>query len=143
MKVNKVKEVVSRMFGVGKQRVWIDPSRLEELEGVMTRDDIRRLMDKGVIKILPKKGQSRFRANILKEKKKKGRRKGPGSRKGSPKARMSPKILWIKRIRAIRRALKVLRAKGIIDRGRYRKLYLRAKGGAIRSKSHLNELLGG
>ncbi len=140
MRESKIKEKVASMLGVGKKRVWIDPSRLEEVKEAMTRDDLRRLIERGVIRILPKGGQSTARAKVLKIKKRKGRRRGPGSRKGS---RVDEKREWIKRVRALRRALRILRGKGIITPSQYRELYRKVKGGHIRSKSHLAEIVRG
>ncbi|NPA86843.1 MAG: 50S ribosomal protein L19e [Candidatus Diapherotrites archaeon] len=143
MKVDRAIELVASMYGVGKERVWVDPDRIEEVASALTKDDLRRLIEFGVIKILQKKGYSRVRARELKLKKKKGRRRGPGSRKGTPGARLDPKKAWITKIRAIRRLLKRLREKGVIDRKTYRKLYRQAKGGFIRSKAHVIELIEG
>ncbi len=143
MNVGRAKVLVARMYGVGLKRVWVDPKGLEEISQALTREDLRRLVEKGVIRILQKKGYSRSRARVLREKKKKGRRRGPGSRKGTPTARSDPKREWMKKIRAIRRLLRRLREKGVIDRRTYRKLYRQAKGGFIRSKAHVLELVRG
>ncbi len=143
MKADRARELVAQMYGVGKKRVWIDPGRLEDVESALTKDDLRKLVESGVIRILQKKGQSRYRARILRIKKKKGRRRGPGSRKGPPGARLDPKKAWMRKIRAIRRLLKRLREKGVIDRKTYRRLYRQAKGGFIRSKAHVIELIEG
>ena len=143
MKVDRAKELIAEMYGVGKKRVWIDPNQHEEVASALTKDDLRRLVEAGIIKILPPQGQSRVRARKLKLKKKKGRRRGPGSRKGAPGARLDPKEAWMRKIRAVRRLLKRLREKGIIDRKTYRKLYRQAKGGHIRSKSHVMEIIEG
>ena len=126
------KKLVARAFGVGVDRVWFDPENLDEIEGIETREDARRLVREGLIKILQVRGQT------IREKRK---RRGPGSRKGSKKARMPKKRLWIMRIRAQRKLLRELRDKGIINRSQYRKLYLMAKGGAFRSKVHLLEFV--
>ncbi len=141
MKVERARELVAQIYEVGKKRVWIDPTKIEEVESALTKDDLRKLVERGVIKILQKEGQAGHRRRERREKKRKGRRRGPGSRKGKPSARMDRKEYWMRRIRAIRRALKTLRAKGIISRSLYRRLYRQAKGGFIRSKAHLAELL--
>jgi large subunit ribosomal protein L19e len=143
MKVDRAREIIANMYGVGKERVWIDPDSLEEVESALTKEDLRGLVSKGVIKILQKKGVSRVRARKILEKKRKGKRRGPGSRKGRPSARIRPKKLWMRKIRAIRRLLKKLRDKGKIDSKTYRKLYRQAKGGHIRSKAHVMEIIEG
>ncbi len=143
MKVDRAKEIVASIYGVGKRRVKIDPAHIDEVEGALTKDDLRRLVEAGIIIIEQKRGYSRVRARKLRIKKKKGRRRGPGSRKGAPGARLDPKKAWMRKIRAIRRLLKRLREKGVIDRKTYRKLYRQAKGGHIRSKSHVMEIVEG
>lgn len=141
MKVGRAVEIVAEMYGVGVKRVWVDPNRLEEVENAMTKDDLRGLIAQGIIRILPKRGTSRVRARKIHEQKKKGRRRGQGSRKGTPGARSGKKELWVKRIRAIRRLLKELREKGKITPEEYRKIYRMAKGGAVRSKRHVLEII--
>jgi len=121
----------------GVHRVWIDPERMDEVARAQTKDDIRRLIKEGVIRKKPIKGQSRVRARKRHEQRKKGRQRGPGRRKGAKGARMPRKRQWIQRIRAIRRELRRLRDEGKIDRSTYRKLYMMAKGGYFRDRSHL------
>ncbi|HEU12856.1 MAG TPA: 50S ribosomal protein L19e, partial [Euryarchaeota archaeon] len=95
------------------------------------------LIKKGVIRKLPKKGNSRSRIRKKQEQKKKGLRTGPGSRKGTKYARLGRKERWIKTIRAVRDELRKLKNEGKIDRKTYRRYYLYAKGGMFRSRAHL------
>ncbi len=140
MKVERARELVAEMYDVGVKRVKIlDPSKVAE---AMTREDLRGLVEAGVILIEPKKGQSRARARYIHRQKVKGKRRGPGSRKGKKTARAGKKEIWMARIRAIRKLLRILRRKGKIDRRRYRRLYLLAKGGFIRTRRHVLEMLG-
>ncbi len=141
MRINRAVEIVAEMYGVGVKRVWVDPSRLEEVENAMTKDDLRGLIAQGIIRILPKRGTSRVRARKIHEQKKKGRRRGQGSRKGKPGARSGRKEQWVKKIRAIRRLLRELKEKGKITPEEYRKIYRMAKGGAVRSKRHVLEIV--
>ena len=130
MELNQVKELASRIYDVGVDRVKIvDPEKCRQ---AITREDVRDLVSSGALKILPIKGQSRARANKLKEKKKKGRRRGHGSRKGP---RENKKEKWIKKVRALRRLLREY--KDQLPSQEYRKLYLRIRGGFFRDKSHL------
>jgi len=119
----------------GIDRVKIKQDK--EVEEALTREDIKRLINKGLITKIQKKGTSRLGAKKTREQKKKKRRKGPGSRKGSVGARKKKKELWMKRIRALRRLLKELRDQGKIEKKTYTKLYLMAKGNMFRSKKHL------
>jgi large subunit ribosomal protein L19e len=122
------RKLIARTLGVGVDRVWLDPDHLDDIADIDTREDIRILLRKGYIKILPKKGQV-----IRRER----RKRGPGSKKGKRTARISKKELWMMRVRAQRRFLRMLRDKGRISRAQYRKLYMMVKGGMFRSKEHL------
>lgn len=142
MKADRAKELVAEIFGVGVHRVRIKPEYLSEVEDAMTKDDLRGLVERGIIEILPKRSPSRHRARYIHRQKRKGRRRGYGSRKGTPGARMRPKIAWMIKIRAIRRFLKVLRSEGKITPKEYRRIYRLAKGGHVRSKRHVLEIIG-
>jgi len=134
MDLSLQKRLASEILGVGKDRIWIDPNKIQEASKALSRSDILDLIDKGIIRVKQVKGQSRTWANYIKEQKKKGRRRGPGSRKGGKKARFSKKEHWIKRIRAIRKLLRELKEKKIIDKKLYRELYKRAKSNEFKSK---------
>ena len=131
------KRLAAEVMKVGESRVRIDPDRNDEVAGAVTRADIRKLVDGGVITAVQKAGVSRGRGRKLDVQKAKGRRTGPGSRKGAANARRPRKESWIMRIRAIRDELRVLREKGAIDASTYRDYYVRAKGGQFRSRAHL------
>ena len=83
---------------VGVHRVWIDPDYLDEVISAVQKDDVRRLIEDGVIKARPIKGTSRSRARKAAQQKAKGRRKGHGSRKGSSNARAPKKERWMRLI---------------------------------------------
>jgi large subunit ribosomal protein L19e len=131
------KRLAASVMSVGASRVRIDPDRGEEVATAVTRADIRKLVDGGVITAVQKTGVSRGRGRKLDQQKAKGRRTGPGSRKGAANARRPRKENWIMRIRAIRDELRTLREKGAIDATTYRDYYVRAKGGQFRSRAHL------
>ena len=137
MDVSFQRRIAAQIFKCGKDRVWIDPNALEEVKEAVTREDVRNLIKRGLIKKLPKRGTSRVRANHIKAQKEKGRRRGPGSRKGRKYARYPRKLRWMKTIRPIRKTLRDLRDSGKIDRKTYRRYYLLAKGGEFKDKNHL------
>ena len=126
------RRLIARVLDVGVDRVWIDPEHLDEIMEIDTREDVKILLRKGIIKIKPIKGQT------IREKRK---RRGPGSRKGKKTARLSKKERWMMRVRAQRKLLRKLREKGIITPKQYRKLYMLVKGGMFRSKAHLREYI--
>lgn len=137
MSLKTQKEIAAKILGVGKNRVWIDPEKIGEVEAAITRREIERLVKDGVIKAKPIKGVSRGRVRIKHKKRKIGRGRGPGSRKGAKYARLPRKRRWIQTIRAIRKKLKELVKTKTITIQTYRRLYRLAKGGVFRSKTHL------
>lgn len=147
MNLKLQKKLASKIAKVGIDRIKLDPQAGEELKEAITKEDIRSLMDEGLIKIKKKKGVSKVRARISDAQKKKGRRRGHGRRKGTEKSRTNQKEKWINQIRSQRGLLKKLRKDGKLKEDSYRKLYLKIKGNFFRSKRHLllyikkNELL--
>jgi len=135
------RKIAAALLDCGENRIWMDPTALEDIAGAVTKEDVRELIEQGLIKRKPEKGTSRARINRRKAQRRKGRRRGHGRRKGRKGARMSKKELWMRRIRPIRRRLKYLRDSGVIDRRTYRILYRKAKGGEFRSVAHLNSYL--
>ncbi len=132
------RRLAAEILGVGESRIWIDPDpeKAEEIEQAVTKNDVRRLIKEGVIRVKPKKGNA-HRWLERHEQRKKGRRRGYGKRKGPATARSDPKREWIYKIRKMRRYLRWLRDHGVIDRRTYRRYYMLAKGGAFRSLADL------
>ena len=131
MKLTNQKRLAADIMKIGKSRVWIDPERSEEVEEVITRAEIRGLINDGAIQALPQKGVSRGRARVRRVKRKKGLRRGHGSRSGGRTSVNSRKAMWGKKIRAIRKRLKELVDSRVIQRSTYRRLYLLSKGGVF------------
>lgn len=138
MSLRSQRRMAARVLGVGLNRVWIDPDEAEEVESAITKEEIRRLIHEGVIRKRPPVGISRGRKRAFREKRSRGRRRGPGSRKGS---KAEAKHEWINRIRSIRRRLRKLRDRRMLSRKDYRRLFTMAKGGSFRSVAHLNEFV--
>ena len=143
MNLSIQRALAARILKVGKERVWIDPEREDDVSIAITREDIRNLIHEKVIKVKYDKGISRARVRRMKEKKKFGKRRGTGSKKGKKNAIISKKRRWILKIRPQRKFLRRLRAKRIITSKNYRKLYRWASAGIFRSVSqlehHINE----
>lgn len=124
------RKLAADILKVGVNKVWIDQTKLEDVKNAITRADIRKMISHGYIKARPDKIK---RPEIYPKKTK----KGFGSRKGKMGARLPKKRIWINTVRPLRRMIKELREEEKIDRSQYRKLYLRVKSGAFRSRSHL------
>jgi large subunit ribosomal protein L19e len=133
--------MAAEILKVGMSRVWIDPERIEDVELAISREEIRKLIHEKAIRELPEKGISRGRVRIIREKKKKGRRRGPGSRQGTKGARLPRKRAWIIRIRALRRKLRELRDRHMITESVYRRLYVMAGSGVFRSVSSMERYI--
>jgi len=119
----------------------MDASKAEDISMAITRDDIRKLVARGIIKKKKEKGISRARAEAVKKQKRKGRRGGHGTAKSKASARNPPKASWMKKIRLQRKRLAELRDSKKLKKGIYRRIYLMAKGGAFRSLAHLDSFL--
>lgn len=137
MDVSTQRRIAAAVLDCGIDRVWIDPENLEKVKMAITKDDIRLLINDGIIVKKQEKGISSARKKEVQEQKRKGKRKGPGSRKGAKGARTPKKEKWMNTIRPLRRMLKELRENEQIERSAYRKLYRMAKGGAFRSRNHM------
>jgi large subunit ribosomal protein L19e len=126
------KKIAAKILGVGVNRVWIDPDKLDEVSSAITREEIRKLIERDIIKARAEKGTSRGRARKIHKQKRKGLRKGPGSRKGAAKVDD-----WIERVRSMRRFLRLLKKRKIITQKVYRMLYMKVKGGVFHDKRQL------
>jgi len=131
------KKLAAAVAGCSPKRIVFDPARLEDIKEAITKTDIRLLIGDDTIKVLPKQGVSRVRANKIQLQKSRGLRRGQGSRRGKASARTPGKQTWVKKIRALRRFLsKILEAK-LITHDVYRDMYKRAGGGFFRSVNHI------
>jgi large subunit ribosomal protein L19e len=123
---------------VGENRVYLDPDAQSEIAEAITRDDVRDLIEEGVIRTKgEKRSNSRGRARERNEKRAYGHREGPGSRKGKAGGRQNSKDDWTSRIRAQRRRLKELRDSSELTPSQYRELYDMAAGGEFDSVSDI------
>ncbi len=134
MNLSTQRKMAADVLDCGRNKIWIDPERMEDVNDAITKADIRRLVQQGAIKKKKMNQQSRGRTRKRMIQKKKGRRRGHGRRKGT---RENDKDRWMSRIRAQRKLLKSLREDGDIDRETYRELYRKAKGGRFKSKKQL------
>ncbi|RLI07979.1 50S ribosomal protein L19e, partial [Candidatus Bathyarchaeota archaeon] len=80
MNLRSRRRMAAEVLGVGESRIWIDPEYLDVVADVITKEEVRRLIHEGIIRVKPEAGVSRARARRIRAQKKKGRRRGPGSR---------------------------------------------------------------
>lgn len=135
------KRLAADVLDVGENRVWFDPGEQEEIRDAITRDDIRDLVDRGIIDAKDAKSNSRGRARERDQKRNYGHRTGPGTRRGKAGARRDSRTEWIDGIRAQRKVLRELRDSGELTPGEYRELYAKASGGEFRSVRYLHNYI--
>ncbi len=129
-----VKRLAADILGVGVSRVKISPEAIDRLDEVVTKDDVRALINEGLIWAEPEKGVSRGRWRVRHKKKKQGRRRGPGSREGR---RTDEEEAWKNKVRAMRRFLNTLKRQGRLEPAVWRQLYRMVKGNYFRDLGHL------
>ena len=135
------RRLAAKILKVGKNRVWIDPERVGDVDGAITREEIKKLIHEKIIKPLPQQGVSRGRAKTIQEKKRKGRRKGPGSHSGSVFSKISRKEVWMTKIRSLRKKLHELKASRVIAETTYTRMYRMAGSGRFESIADLERYL--
>ena len=135
------RRLAAQILKIGQNRVWIDPERMDDVEGAITREEVKKLIHERVIVSLPEKGVSRSRAKVIRGKKRVGRRKGAGSRTGSSHAKISKKEAWMSKIRSLRKKLRELKASRVITESTYRKVYAIAGSGKFGSVAELERYL--
>ncbi len=140
MNLTPQRRIAAKIMGVGLKRVWIDPDIEEDLSLALTREDVRKLISDGVIRKKNVKGVSKGRTRLIKLQKSRGQRRGHGKRKGRMGARQPSKKTWMNKVRSQRRYLRGLRDNQLINPSQYRNLYVKVKGNAYRSVTHLRNI---
>jgi large subunit ribosomal protein L19e len=135
------RRLAAQILKIGQNRVWINPERMDDVEGAITREEIRKLIHERTIVSLPEKGVSRSRAKVIRAKKLKGRRSGPGSLKGADHSKVTKKEIWMIRIRSLRRKLRELKARKVIAETTYTQYYRMAGSGRFESIADLERNL--
>lgn len=140
MNLRKQKELASRALGISKSRIKFKaetPDAKKNLKEIISRESVKEMLEDKTIVKLPKKGNSRTRANHILAQKKKGRRSGHGNRKGTANARFNEKKKWMIKIRGLRALLRSYKEEGRMDNKVYRDLYKKCKGNFFRNKRHV------
>jgi len=135
------RRLAAQILKVGQNRVWINPERMDDVEGAITREEVKKLIHEKIIASLPEKGISRGRAKVVRAKKRKGRRKGQGSYGGAGYAKVSRKEAWMSKIRSLRKKLRELKASRVIAETTYTQMYRMAGSGRFESIGDLERYL--
>lgn len=131
------KRLAARILKCSPHRIRFDPEKLEQIEGAITKHDVRGLISSNAIHRMPKNCGSRARARFRHLQRRKGRQTGMGKRKGTKNARQSSKRAWMDKIRLQRSLISQLKENKTITPRLCRMLLLKAKGGFFRSQRHL------
>ena len=132
--------LVSRILGVGANRVRFDSEHLDDVADAITRDNIRSLVTANVIEVKPIKGTSRGRSYFKKfQRHKRGTKQG--SKKGKRGARVGKKEVYVRKMRSMRHQLKVSKYRKEITNKDYWNLYRQVTGNQIRNLAHLRSLI--
>jgi large subunit ribosomal protein L19e len=135
------RRLAAQILKIGQNRVWINPERMDDVEGAITREEVRKLIHEKIIISLPQKGVSRSRAKVIRAKKLLGRRSGPGSLTGAAHAKVTKKEAWMIRVRSLRRKLRDLKARKVITETTYTQYYRMAGSGRFESIADLERSL--
>ena len=141
MKLDKIRRLAAGLLKTGKKNVWMDSEKLGDIQGSMTKEDVRGQIAKGAVKKRLSFGQSKGNSRIMRKKRKKGRKRGFGKRRGTFKARVQKKTAWIKRVRAQRAFLQELKTQKKVGKEQYSKVYRLIKGGYFKGKRYIEIFL--
>ena len=131
-KLDKRKELASRVLKVGKNKIKFDESNLDKIKEAITKQDIKDLYAEGIIEIKEKRGRKKI--------KKRKTRKGPGKMKKKIKKR---KEIYVKSVRKLRKHIKEEKQRNRMDNETYRTIRKKIKARVFRDKSHLKEYIAG
>ncbi|MDD5148302.1 MAG: 50S ribosomal protein L19e [Candidatus ainarchaeum sp.] len=145
MKSGKIKIIAARVLKCGSNRVWFNPEEAEKVKSAMTKEDVKALIQEGIIRKKKANAQSMGRARILSAKKKRGRKRSFGSRRGLKSARSEKRRRWIGRVRALRSELKKLKKENpkAVEKIGYRKIYRLVKGNFFKGRRYLDAFVEG
>jgi large subunit ribosomal protein L19e len=146
MKLDKLKEMASKVLDVGKQKLKINTAKYaenkEQVDKAITKQDVIDLIKLGVVYREQDTGHSRGRAREKLAQKKLKRQKGPGKKRGTPTARNKQNPHNLK-VRGLKKRLRELKKEEKLKDKKYSKLYLMIKGNYFRGKKHLEEFING
>lgn len=128
MQLGKKKELAARALGVGRNRVLFNSERLDEIKEIITKQDVKDLVNEKVITVKEKKGRS------TKEKRKTRRRIGSIKRKVSKR-----KEEYMILTRKLRGFVKELKKKEILTFEECIQIRKEIRAKQFRSKAHLKE----
>lgn len=135
MSIKLAKRAAASIMDRGVSSIRIANGSLEEAAKAITKEDVRALIKSGKIYAVKKRENLSLHGKALKEKRRKGRSRGPGRRKGTTRARRG--ILYQKKVRAQRRLIKDMKEKKELSNEQFKRYYALVKGGTFPTKLSL------
>jgi large subunit ribosomal protein L19e len=86
------KRLAAAVLKCGRNKIWLDPNESNEISNANSRQNVRKLVNDGLIIRKPVAVHSRARTRKNAEARRKGRHNGYGKRKGTRNARMPEKV---------------------------------------------------
>ncbi len=136
MSIQFAKRAAAQILKRGRSAIRILPGNVSDAEKALTKDDIRRLIEKGSIYAVKEKHNASARSKMLKKARESGRRRGIGRRRGTDKARVGSGV-WEKKVRSQRRLLKELKLMKKVDNKTFNEFYKHVKGNQYATKANL------
>jgi len=127
MNLGKKKMLAARTFNVGKNRIVFSNSRLNEIKGAITKQDMRDLKTDGAISINKVRGRTKV---------KKTKKRGPGKIKKNVSKRKQEYVILT---RKLRKHLAELKKQNKISKEEFIDCRKKIRNRFFRSKLHLKE----
>lgn len=124
-----VRRLAADLLNCGRNRIRINPNSIKEVEGALTRIDVKGLIDKGIITKIKILGRAS---------KKKTKRRGKGSKKG---ILQNKKEVWMTKVRSQRKLLRELVSSGAVKQNDKQSIYGKIKSGILRNKKAMVQYL--
>jgi large subunit ribosomal protein L19e len=128
MQLNKKKELASKVFGIGKERIVFMQSSLNEIKEAITRQDMLDLQKAGAIQIKGVLGRKKF----IKRK----HRRGIGKVEQRVPKKKKTYMMLTRKLRSTARGLLAMKR---ISNEQYRKIRTMIKASRFKSRRHLLE----
>jgi len=126
------KILASKVFRVGKNKIYFDEAHISDIKEAITKQDIRDLFAQGIIQIKEAKGR---KAHV-----KRTTKRGPGKIKRTIKIKKSGYVIITRKLRGY---IGELRKQGKLTREKYYEIRKKIKARAFKDKAHLKDYIGG
>jgi large subunit ribosomal protein L19e len=126
------KKLASKVFGVGKNKIYFDQAHIAEIKEAITKQDMRDLFAEGIIAIKSPRGRM--------SKPKRTTRRGPGKIKMTINIKKRGYIIMT---RKLRRYISELRKQGKLNLEKYGSLRKKIRARTFKNKAHIRDYIGG